>query len=66
MERYRLFCDCTYGPVGDVEIDPETGLLKWSVEVRKQNPDLVRRVAEYFERRRRASDFLDTKLVQLC
>ncbi len=41
-----------YDPVRDVEIDPETGLLQWSAAAQERKPELVRRVAEYFERRR--------------
>jgi hypothetical protein len=52
VERYRIFHENAYDPVGDVEIDPETGLLRWSATARKRKPDLVWRVAEYFKRRR--------------
>ncbi len=52
VERYRIFHDHAYDPVRDVEIDPETGLLQWSAAARERKPDLVRRVAEYFARRR--------------
>ena len=41
-----------YDPVRDAEIDPEAGLLQWSAAARDPEPDLVRRVAESFERRR--------------
>ena len=51
VERYKILHENAYDPVRDVEIDPETGLLQWSVEARTRKPDLVRRVAEYFERR---------------
>jgi hypothetical protein len=52
VERYRIFHDHAYDPVHDVEIDSATGLLQWSNAARERKPDLVRRVAEYFERRR--------------
>jgi hypothetical protein len=52
VDRYKMFYDHAYDPVRDVEIDLETGLLQWSAAARERKPDLVRRVAEYFERRR--------------
>ena len=51
-ERYKILHENAYDPIGDVEIDPETGLLRWSGAARERKPDLVRRVAEYFEQRR--------------
>ncbi len=48
VERYQIL----YDPVRDVEIDPETGLLQWSGAARERKGELVRRVAQYFERRR--------------
>lgn len=52
VERYRILHENAYDPVRDVEIDPEAGLLQWSDDARERKPDLVCRVAEYFERRR--------------
>ena len=52
VERYQIFHDHAYDPVGDVEIDPLTGLLQWSAHARETKPDMVRRVAEYFHERR--------------
>ena len=52
VERYQIFHDHAYDPLRDVEIDPETGLLQWTAAARSGKPDLVERVAEYFERRR--------------
>ncbi len=52
VERYKTFHDHAFDPVRDVEIDPKTGLFQWSTATRMWKPDLVRRVAEYFDRRR--------------
>jgi hypothetical protein len=52
VERYQIFHDHAYDPVRDVAIDPDTGLLQWSRVAQERKPDLVRRVAEYFEERR--------------
>jgi hypothetical protein len=52
VERYKIFHDHAYDPESDVEIDGESGLLQWSAAARERKPDLIRRVAEYFERRR--------------
>lgn len=52
VERYQIFHDHAYDPVRDVAIDPETGLLQWSAATRERKPELVRRVALYFEQRR--------------
>ena len=52
VERYKILHENAYDPVHDVEIDAETGLLQWTVSARERKPDLVRRLAEYFERRR--------------
>ncbi len=52
VERYQIFHDHAYDPVCDVEVDPGSGLLQWSAAAREGKPDLVGRVAEYFERRR--------------
>jgi hypothetical protein len=51
VERYRIFHDHAYDPIHDVGIDPETGLLQWSLVARERKPEMVRRVAEYFEQR---------------
>lgn len=51
VERYQIFHENAYDPLHDVEIDRETGLLQWSAAARRRKPELVRRVAEYFERR---------------
>ncbi len=52
VERYKIFHENAYDPEGDLEIDSETGLLQWSAAARERKPDLIRRVAEYFEQRR--------------
>jgi hypothetical protein len=51
VERYKILHENAFDPARDVEIDPETGLLQWSVAARKRKPGLVGRVAEYFEGR---------------
>jgi hypothetical protein len=50
VERYQILHENAYDPVRDVEIDQKTGLLQWTAATRERKPDLVRRVAEYFER----------------
>jgi hypothetical protein len=52
VERYKILHENAFDPGRDVEIDPETRLLQWSGAARERKPDLIRRVAEYFERRR--------------
>lgn len=52
VERYNILHENAFDPGRDVEIDPETGLLRWSDVARTRKPDLVRRVAAYFAGRR--------------
>lgn len=52
VERYRIFHDHAYDPARDMEIDLESGLLQWSEIAIQRKPELLRRVAEYFELRR--------------
>src|SRR5690606_7522211 len=52
VERYKILHENAYNPFRDVDIDPKTGLLQWTVAARERKPDLVSRVAEYFEQRR--------------
>jgi hypothetical protein len=59
VERYRIFHDHAYDPVGDVEIDWETGLLQWSNAAPVQKAGLVRRLADNFERRRKDERIVD-------
>jgi hypothetical protein len=52
VERYQIFHGHAYDPIRDVEIDIKMVLLQWSVAAQERKPNLVRRVVEYFERRR--------------
>lgn len=52
VERYQILHENAFDPARDVEIDAETNLLKWSESAMERKPDLVRRVAGYFEARR--------------
>ncbi len=52
VERDQIFHDYAYEPVCDVEVDRETRLRQWSVAARERKSELVRCVAEYYERRR--------------
>jgi hypothetical protein len=52
VERYQILHDHDYDPATDVEIDPETGLLQWSTAGHERKPEMIRRVAEYFQQRR--------------
>lgn len=37
VERYRILHENAYDPVRDVEIDPQTRLLRWSVAARERS-----------------------------
>ena len=52
VERYQILHDHEYDPTTDVEIYPETGLLRWSAAGHERKPEMIRRVAEYFQQRR--------------
>lgn len=52
VDRYRCLQDHAYDPAGDVEIDPQTGLLQWTDRALSEKPEMVRQVAEYFALRR--------------
>ncbi|MBD3675610.1 MAG: hypothetical protein HUJ26_19025 [Planctomycetaceae bacterium] len=50
-ERWCYLTDHDYNPRTDIEVDPETQLLRWSEEAWRYKPEMIARVSNYFGER---------------